>query len=243
MIRPANWCWKLLHQNRQKLPIKTLSARLGFASRDIQQLNWRTSHSSDRHRTRPSTELFHRARATQFATRSQSPHEVQTLLDLDPIWQTLDVVSPDFIQWLHREFYQRLPEAFWQIEAITVEPEEWRSVNVQIGRHIPPPSETLPRFLDRFAQVYRPDQLSKVDQILAAAAAHHCFVWIHPFLTRIRWIWEDWTSHRHAQSRQSSLSRTNLMSKPYIPANIRRVIVSAASHHSWSSPSISLRIE
>ncbi|MGG6287299.1 Fic family protein [Leptolyngbya sp. AN03gr2] len=94
----------------------------------------------------------------------------------------MDVVSPEFIQRLHHEFYQRLPEAFWQLGEVSVQPGAWRSVNVQIGRHVPPPPETLTRFLDRFAQVYQPERLSKVDQILAAAAAHHRFAWIHPFL-------------------------------------------------------------
>ena len=108
--------------------------------------------------------------------------EVQTLLDLDPTWQALDVVSLEFIQQVHREFYQRLPEVFWQLDQVAVQPGEWRTANVQIGRHVPPPPETLTAFLDRFAQVYRPDQLSKVDQILAAAASHHRFVWIHLFL-------------------------------------------------------------
>lgn len=48
--------------------------------------------------------------------------EVQTLLDLDPTWQTLDVVSPEFIQRWHREFYQRLPESLWQLETMAVVP-------------------------------------------------------------------------------------------------------------------------
>jgi Fic family protein len=108
--------------------------------------------------------------------------EVQTLLDLDPTWQTLDVVSPEFIQRLHREFYQRLPESLWQIETMAVVPGAFRSVNVQVGQHVPPPPDALLKFLERFAQVYQPDKLSKVDQILVAAAAHHRFVWIHPFL-------------------------------------------------------------
>jgi Fic family protein len=108
--------------------------------------------------------------------------EVQTLLDLDPTWQTLDIVSPEFIQRLHREFYQRLPEELWQLETMNIVPGAFRSVNVQVGQHVPPPPDTVSTFLQRFAQAYQPDKLSKVDQILVAAAAHHRFVWIHPFL-------------------------------------------------------------
>jgi Fic family protein len=51
-----------------------------------------------------------------------------------------------------------------------------------VGQHVPPPPDTVSMFLGRFAQAYQPDKLSKVDQILVAAAAHHRFVWIHPFL-------------------------------------------------------------
>jgi len=38
----------------------------------------------------------------------------------------------------------------------------------------------VPRFLERFENVY--SGLGKTDSIIAAAAAHHRFVWIHPFL-------------------------------------------------------------
>jgi Fic family protein len=108
--------------------------------------------------------------------------EVQALVDLDPAWQINSPVSADFIQRLHREFYQRLPTRFWKLESMEVIPGAFRTTQVQIGQHVPPTPETLPRFLDRFAQVYAPERLSKVDQILAVAAAHHRLLWIHPFL-------------------------------------------------------------
>ena len=38
----------------------------------------------------------------------------------------------------------------------------------------------MPRFLERFEEVY--GRLGKTETILAAAAAHHRLVWIHPFL-------------------------------------------------------------
>lgn len=155
----------------------------------VRSMNCYYSNLIEGHRTRPID--IERALAQDFSSdleqrnlqlEAKAHIEVQTLLDLDPTWQTLDVVSPEFIQRLHHEFYQRLPEAFWQFGEVSVQPGAWRSVNVQIGRHVPPPPETLTRFLDRFAQAYQPERLSKVDQILAAAAAHHRFVWIHPFL-------------------------------------------------------------
>lgn len=52
---------------------------------------------------------------------------------------------------------------------------------LQVGRHIPPDAEALPRFLDRFAQAYDKKRLSKVRRITALGAAHHRFLRIHSF--------------------------------------------------------------
>ena len=51
---------------------------------------------------------------------------------------------------------------------------------MQVGRHIPPSSEALPRFLHRFADAYDTKRLSRVRQIIALGAAHHRLLWIHP---------------------------------------------------------------
>ena len=48
------------------------------------------------------------------------------------------------------------------------------------GRHVAVSPGALPRFLERFESVY--GNLGKTDAILAAAAAHHRLLWIHPFL-------------------------------------------------------------
>lgn len=107
--------------------------------------------------------------------------DVQRLIDLDADWSVQSPVSRAFIQRIHQAFYQRLPHSFWQIEAETLVPGEFRHINVQIGRHVPPNPDAVARFLDRFSQAYDPAKLSKVDQIIAVAAAHHRFLWIHPF--------------------------------------------------------------
>jgi Fic family protein len=52
--------------------------------------------------------------------------------------------------------------------------------NVHVGRHIPVSPGALPRLLKRFEEVY--SRLGKADSIIAAAAAHHRLLWIHPFL-------------------------------------------------------------
>ena len=49
-----------------------------------------------------------------------------------------------------------------------------------MGNHIPVSPGALPRFLERFERTY--SNLGRTDRILATAAAHHRFLWIHPFL-------------------------------------------------------------
>ena len=52
--------------------------------------------------------------------------------------------------------------------------------DVQVGGHAPVSSGAIPRFLDRFEDVY--SSLGKTNRVLAAASAHHRLLWIHPFL-------------------------------------------------------------
>jgi Fic family protein len=155
----------------------------------IRSMNCYYSNLIEGHRTTPRD--IERALVQDFSSdleqrnlqlEAKAHIEVQTLLERDPTWKTMDIVSPELIQRLHQEFYQRLPETLWKLDSMPIVPGEYRSVNVQIGQHVPPPPELVLKFLERFAQVYQPDRLSKVDRILAAAAAHHRFVWIHPFL-------------------------------------------------------------
>jgi len=89
--------------------------------------------------------------------------------------------------WLRREFCRRLPESMLVLEEphshrrVRVEPGALRDGEVAVGNHLPPAAAALPRFLARFDEVYDPKNLSKVRQIVAVAAAHHRFLWIHPF--------------------------------------------------------------
>jgi Fic family protein len=93
-----------------------------------------------------------------------------------------------FTVWAHREFCSRLPESLLWVEnpdtgeRIRVVPGELRSRDVVVGRHVPPPAEDLPAFMARLEQAYDPALFSKPRQAVAVAAAHHRFLWIHPFL-------------------------------------------------------------
>ncbi|MCX6594730.1 MAG: Fic family protein [Acidobacteria bacterium] len=87
---------------------------------------------------------------------------------------------------IHRRFCELLPEdLLWVEEPTTKErlkviPGEIRRRDVQVGRHVAISPGALPRFLDHFALVY--GALGKTESILAAAAAHHRLLWMHPFL-------------------------------------------------------------
>ena len=63
---------------------------------------------------------------------------------------------------------------------IKVIPGDLRRKDVKIGLHVPISPGALPRFLNRFEEVY--GTLGKAGTILAAASAHHRLLWIHPFL-------------------------------------------------------------
>ena len=112
--------------------------------------------------------------------------EVQRLIDYQGDLQ-VETTSIDYLTWLHREFCKRLPnELLWvqnpdTNERLRIEPGELRKGWVQVGRHIPPNAEALPRFLQRFAEAYDMKRLSRVQQIIGLGAAHHRLLWIHPF--------------------------------------------------------------
>jgi Fic family protein len=95
-------------------------------------------------------------------------------------------LTSDSIRDVHRRFCELLPDDLLWVEdpatkeKLKVIPGELRSLDVAIGRHVPVSSPAVPRFLQRFEEVY--SKLGKTETILATAAAHHRLAWIHPFL-------------------------------------------------------------
>lgn len=65
-------------------------------------------------------------------------------------------------------------------EVVEVLPGELRDTDVKVGQHVPVSPGAVPRFLARFEDTYA--HLGRAETILAAAAAHHRLLWIHPFL-------------------------------------------------------------
>lgn len=95
-------------------------------------------------------------------------------------------VNAEGIIEVHRRFGELLPAELLKVtepdtgEEIIVVPGEMRHKDVRVGRHIPISPGAVPRFLGRFETVY--GGLGRSETILAAAAAHHRLLWIHPFL-------------------------------------------------------------
>lgn len=87
---------------------------------------------------------------------------------------------------IRRRFCESLPDALLRLERSTskatvqIVPGKLREYDVEVGRHIPVSPGALPRFLARFEEVY--STLGKAESVVAAAAAHHRLLWIHPFL-------------------------------------------------------------
>jgi Fic family protein len=104
-------------------------------------------------------------------------------LEREPL---LSIHSTEFLCWLHREFYSRLPDELHFGEdksgrKYRIEPGALRNFEVDVGDHRPPNYKTLPKMLDRFWDFYGNGHILPTSQLVALAAAHHRMAWIHPF--------------------------------------------------------------
>lgn len=109
--------------------------------------------------------------------------KISALLDDNP---NAKVTSPEFLRWVHREFYEKMPERLRWVkgdndETVWVEAGEICSRYVIAGHHVPPEAGALGEFLKRFDEFYDPAKLHGLRPIVALAAAHHRLMWIHPF--------------------------------------------------------------
>ncbi|MGH9585460.1 MAG: Fic family protein [Acidobacteriaceae bacterium] len=112
-------------------------------------------------------------------------HLVEKRLTTEP---ELSPSSGDFLLWLHKELYKRLPEEFLKVKSdrgdreLGVKPGEWRNDEVAVGEHVAPAHAAIPNFINRFETFYKLDRFHGDEQLIAVAAMHHRFVWIHPFI-------------------------------------------------------------
>lgn len=96
--------------------------------------------------------------------------------------------SSEWIRSLHREFYKDAPKEMLLIKSekreFIMSAGEWRSKpehDVEVGLHLPPSSENVADFMRYFEERYRMEKMGTGKRLVAMAAAHHRFNYIHPF--------------------------------------------------------------
>jgi Fic family protein len=95
-------------------------------------------------------------------------------------------IRAEGIREIHRRFCELLPEDLLWVEdpatksRVRVVAGELRTRDVKVGTDVAISPGALPRFLQRFEQVY--GSIGKTESIISTAAMHHRLLWIHPFL-------------------------------------------------------------
>ena len=98
--------------------------------------------------------------------------------------------SIEFIRWIHRSFYEKMPEEFrvvtmpdgavHPIKPGVFRTEAWE--DVLVGRHMPPSSERVADFMAHFEQRFGMAEKWASNRVIAIASAHHRMNYIHPFV-------------------------------------------------------------
>ena len=159
----------------------------------VREMNCYYSNLIEGHKTAP-RDIERALRRDFSADEAQHNHqqlgfahmEVERLMVERLATETVDVYGTEFICWLHREFYQRLPEKLQVAKkksgkVYRIKPGILRDFMVDVGRHTPPHFEALPTFLNRFHKFYSSGEILATDHLVAIASAHHRLAWIHPF--------------------------------------------------------------
>lgn len=97
--------------------------------------------------------------------------------------------SVAFLTWVHKAFYDEMPEEFRRIEHPdgSTEPiipgriRQEGDSEVVVGRHLPPSSGRVAAFMDHFDKRFQIAARSASGRIIAIASAHHRLNYIHPF--------------------------------------------------------------
>ena len=99
----------------------------------------------------------------------------------------LDLSSVAFLKVLHWELYARVPEEFRWVEHSgppasrqRIAPGEFRTHSIT-ERPQPVAADAIAPLMASFRGLYELNALSPVERIVAAPAAHHRLLWIHPF--------------------------------------------------------------
>jgi Fic family protein len=111
--------------------------------------------------------------------------QVQAWIDAGGLTKEESTTTAGILE-IHKRFCNLLPPDLLKIEdpktgeTAQVIPGALRNQDVRVGEHIAISPDAVPRFLNRFEEVY--SVLGKSETILSTAAAHHRLLWIHPFL-------------------------------------------------------------
>tara|TARA_B100000989_G_scaffold116825_1_gene85998 strand:- start:2884 stop:4080 length:1197 start_codon:yes stop_codon:yes gene_type:complete len=106
--------------------------------------------------------------------------EIETMINQD---ESFSPFSSAGIQKIHNALYSRLSIDDRTVqEGRIVEPGEFRLVDVQVGRHVPPSHKSISAFLKRYEQFFNLSKQSWDKQLVMIACAHHRLAWVHPFL-------------------------------------------------------------
>ncbi|MBM2293575.1 Fic family protein [Sulfitobacter pseudonitzschiae] len=97
--------------------------------------------------------------------------------------------SVEFLTWVHRAFYDEMPDEFRVIDhpdgtQEPIVPGRMRQPGdreVAVGRHLPPSSDRVAAFMEHFDKRFRIAERSASGRIIAIASAHHRLNFIHPF--------------------------------------------------------------
>ena len=97
--------------------------------------------------------------------------------------------SIEFLTWIHKAFYEEMPEDFRFVdhpdgrreEIVPGRMREEGDAEVAVGRHRPPSSARVPAFMAYFDRRFRTAERSASGRIIAIASAHHRLNYIHPF--------------------------------------------------------------
>ena len=150
----------------------------------VSEMNSYYSNLIEGHRTLPRD--IERALKSEFSSNDQQRDnqylskahvEVERLM-LDRLRHEpdLSIHSLEFLSWLHREFFQRLPEHMQWGESKSgkkhrIVPGAIRNYEVNVGSHQPPAQESLPRFMARFERAYSSKDILRTEQVVALSAA------------------------------------------------------------------------
>ena len=121
-----------------------------------------------------------------------------------------DPVSPDFLRYLHKAFYEGASDEMLTLEdGSRFVPGEIRTREVEVGRHVAPKASAVQGLLEYFSRQYASQKLGLSTRVMALASAHHRMLYIHPFpdgngrVTRLM---------SHAMVMQSGLGASGLWS-------------------------------